>query len=50
MRLADSRIRYSLPAYQNHNALNDATATAELLQAQIAYHYRPDTPLSELLI
>lgn len=50
VRLADSRIRYSLPAYQNHNALNDATATAELLQAQIAYHYRPDTPLSELLI
>ncbi len=50
VRLADSRIRYSLPAYQNHNALNDAIATAELLQAQLAYHYRSDTPLGELLI
>ena len=50
VRLADSCIRYSLPAYQNHNALNDAIATAELLQAQLAYHYRSDTPLGELLI
>tara|TARA_B100002049_G_scaffold214452_1_gene179305 strand:+ start:5406 stop:6113 length:708 start_codon:yes stop_codon:yes gene_type:complete len=50
VRLADSRSRYSLPVYQNHNALNDAIATAELLQAQIAYHYRPDTPLSELIV
>ncbi|WOC27818.1 3'-5' exonuclease [Pseudoalteromonas sp. N1230-9] len=48
VRLADSRTRYSLPAYQNHNALNDAIATAELLQAQLAYHYRPDTELSQL--
>lgn len=50
VRLADSRTRYSLPAYQNHNALTDAIATAELLQAQLAYHYRPDTPLRALLI
>ena len=50
VRLADSRTRYSLPAYQNHNALTDAIATAELLQAQLVYHYRPDTPLRELLI
>ncbi|WP_404340176.1 3'-5' exonuclease [Pseudoalteromonas mariniglutinosa] len=48
LRLFDSRLRYSLPSYQNHNALTDALATAELLQAQLSYHYRSDTPLSEL--
>lgn len=48
VRLADSRARYNLPAYQNHNALTDALATAELLQAQLAYHYQARTPLSEL--
>lgn len=50
VRLANSRQRYSLPAYQNHNALNDALATAELLQAQLAHHYRQDTPLANLWI
>ena len=50
VRLADTRLRYGLPAYNNHNALTDALATAELLQAQLAYHYRPDTPLSDLWI
>ncbi|TGE85928.1 DNA polymerase III subunit epsilon [Pseudoalteromonas sp. KS88] len=50
VRLADSRSRYSLPAYNNHNALTDALATAELLQAQLAYHYRIDTPLSDLWV
>ncbi|KID55009.1 hypothetical protein JF50_24625 [Pseudoalteromonas luteoviolacea] len=29
------RVRYGLPAYQNHNALSDALATAELLLAQV---------------
>lgn len=48
VRLADSRSRYSLPAYQNHSALTDALATAELFQAQLAYHYREDTRLCEL--
>lgn len=48
VRLADSRGRYSLPAYQNHNALTDALATAELLQAQLAYHYSDATRLDEL--
>jgi DNA polymerase III subunit epsilon len=48
LRLTDCRQRYSLPAYKNHNALTDALATAELLQAQLAHHYRPDTPLAEL--
>lgn len=36
LRLLHVRERYNLPAYENHNALVDALATAELLQAQIA--------------
>ena len=48
VRLADARKRYSLPPYQAHHALYDAIATAELFQAQLAYHYRPDTPLRDL--
>ncbi|MCW8334298.1 3'-5' exonuclease [Vibrio paucivorans] len=39
VRLGKSRLRYNLPAYTPHHALTDAIATAELLQAQIAYHY-----------
>jgi DNA polymerase-3 subunit epsilon len=38
LRLLNARERYNLPAYENHNALTDALATAELLQAQIAKH------------
>ncbi|HSH49068.1 MAG TPA: 3'-5' exonuclease [Halomonas sp.] len=48
IRLHDSRARYGLPPYQGHQALVDALATAELLQAQIAHQYSPDTPLSKL--
>ncbi|MGF1689203.1 3'-5' exonuclease [Photobacterium japonica] len=48
VRLAKARRRYGLPAYQPHHALTDALATAELLQAQIAYHFSPDTPLSHV--
>ncbi|WP_027966258.1 3'-5' exonuclease [Halomonas halocynthiae] len=48
IRLFDSRKRYGLPLYQGHNALVDALATAELLQAQIAHQYSPETPLSVL--
>lgn len=48
IRLSDSRIRYGLPHYPPHNALTDALATAELFQAQCAYHYEPDTPISNL--
>ncbi|RUR33704.1 3'-5' exonuclease [Vreelandella nanhaiensis] len=48
IRLNASRERYGLPNYQGHHALIDALATAELLQAQIANHYRPDTPLKDL--
>ncbi len=48
IRLADSRARYHLPFYKQHEALTDAIATAELLQAQIAHRYSPDTPIAEL--
>ena len=48
VRLHDSRARYNLPYYQAHHALVDALATAELFQAQLATHFRPDTPLSRL--
>ncbi|MDP5290764.1 3'-5' exonuclease [Oceanimonas sp. CHS3-5] len=48
IRLANSRERYHLPYYAPHHALTDALATAELLQAQVAHHYTPETPLSEL--
>ncbi|MDN6179507.1 MAG: 3'-5' exonuclease [Halomonas subglaciescola] len=48
IRLNASRARYGLPAYQGHHALTDALATAELLQAQMATHYHPETPLSAL--
>ncbi|MGO1462284.1 MAG: 3'-5' exonuclease [Marinobacter sp.] len=48
IRLADSRVRYRLPHYAAHNALIDAIATAELLQAQIYHHFSPQTPIGEL--
>ncbi|TWC44535.1 DNA polymerase-3 subunit epsilon [Pseudomonas sp. SJZ080] len=48
IRLADSRSRYNLPAYQGHHALTDALATAELLQAQIATHYSSASPIGAL--
>lgn len=48
MTLAQSRSRYNLPFYRPHHALTDALACAELLQAQIADRFSPDTPVSEL--
>ena len=48
IRLADSRERYRLPRYRAHHALTDALATAELLQAQVAHRFAPDTPLRAL--
>lgn len=48
IRLHNSRERYGLPPYQGHHALIDALATAELLQAQIASRYSPDTPIGQL--
>ena len=35
--LSQCRTRYHLPDYPAHNALNDALATAELLQAQLSH-------------
>ena len=43
IRLVDSRARYRLPRYKPHNAMTDALASAELLQAQVAHHYAPET-------
>ncbi|ADU65415.1 3'-5' exonuclease [Desulfurispirillum indicum] len=48
IRLAASRARCNLPHYRPHHALTDALATAELLQAQIAHHFSPETPIQEL--
>lgn len=48
IRMGDSRARYGLPHYPPHHALTDALATAELFQAQCAYHFEPSTPISDL--
>lgn len=48
LRLGDARSRYALPYYQPHHALTDALASAELLQAQVAHHFRRDTPVGAL--
>ena len=48
IRLANSRTRYNLPTYPPHDALTDAIATAELLQAQIYHHFSPETPIKKL--
>ncbi|HAR07332.1 MULTISPECIES: 3'-5' exonuclease [Halomonas] len=48
IRLHDSRLRYGLPHYHGHHALTDAIATAELLQAQVAGNYGPETPIGML--
>ncbi len=48
IRLADSRRRYGLPRYRAHHAMTDALASAELLQAQIADRFAPDTPIGKL--
>lgn len=48
IRLADSRTRYGLPHYPPHNALIDAIATAELLQAQVRHHFSLDTAVKDL--
>lgn len=45
LRLAAARRRYGLPEYSPHHALTDALATAELFQAQVAYHGSPDDPV-----
>lgn len=47
VRLGQTRRRYGLPDYPPHHALTDAIATAELLQAQIAYHFDESAKLSD---
>lgn len=48
IRLAQSRARYNLPRYGAHHALTDALASAELLQAQIAWRFGPETPIRDI--
>ena len=48
IRLAQSRTRYNLPHYRPHHAVTDALACAELLQAQLAYRYSPETPVGDI--
>lgn len=48
IRLAQSRERYRLPRYGAHHALTDALASAELLQAQIAWRFDPETPVHKI--
>ncbi len=47
VRLGQTRRRYGLPDYPPHHALMDAVATAELLQAQMAYHGSEGAVLGE---
>lgn len=48
IRLADSRERYHLPFYAPHDAMTDALACGELLQAQLAYHFADNSLLSDV--
>ncbi len=50
LRLVDCRQRYHLPHYTLHHALNDALATAELLQAQLQHHCSADEPVGQFLV
>lgn len=48
LRLGIARQRYGLPNYPSHNALTDAIAAAELLQAQITHYFSPSIPIDHL--
>lgn len=50
LRLADCRKRYGLPHYRPHDARTDALACAELLQAQVAHGYDPQTRVGNLWV
>lgn len=50
LRLDACRRRLNLPRYKAHQALTDALATAELLQAQIAHRYEPADPVSKFWV
>lgn len=47
LRLGACRSRYGLPVYSAHHAMTDALATAELFQAQVAWHLDPRSPISQ---
>lgn len=47
LRLDACRQYYNLPRYKAHHALTDALSSAELLQAQIAYHMDSKAPISK---
>ncbi|KZN12543.1 3'-5' exonuclease [Marinomonas sp. TW1] len=47
LRLDACRQRYHLPRYKAHHALTDALSSAELLQAQIAYHMDVNADISD---
>ncbi|MEE4638005.1 MAG: 3'-5' exonuclease [Wenzhouxiangella sp.] len=47
-RLAACRQRYHLPVYTAHHAMTDALATAELFQAQVAWHLDEQLPVERL--
>lgn len=49
LRLADVRSQYQLPFYRPHNALLDALACAELLQAQVQHHGLETHPINQIL-
>ncbi len=48
VRLAACRERYHLPVYTAHHAMTDALATAELFQAQAAWHLDAAGPVGQL--
>lgn len=50
LRLPDVRQRYHLPDYENHNALIDAIATAEVFQAMVQKQGLSDKPLGDLIV
>ncbi|KZZ16420.1 hypothetical protein A3765_08615 [Oleiphilus sp. HI0130] len=50
LRLPDARLRYNLPEYENHNAVIDAMATAELLQAQAQYWHLRERKVADLVL
>lgn len=50
LRLPDARLRYNLPDYENHNALIDSMATAELFQAQAQYWDLRERKVADLVL
>lgn len=50
LQLDQLRKRFGLPNYQQHNALSDAIATAELFLAQLEHHHQgKNTPVTAII-